>query len=334
MSVEASGVPAAAADNAESPAVPVGAPRCDNCGASVPGRYCGVCGQRLEPPVHSLGHFARIATEDLTHADSRLWRTLLALLVKPGMLTREFLAGRRARYLPPVRLYLVVSLVFFLWAAMHSANDKKSIIMVKPEDAPPAAAAAPPPATTVSGATAAAPPSRHMTVKSGANSDDCADIDQVGSDRPWAQRFRHLIRGGCEKALKDGGRSLSEGFMHNLPRAMFVFLPLLAAVMMLFYWRPRRYYVEHLLFLLHNHVFVFVSVMILWALLALIPPAAPFISTAWLLYTIWYVYRAMRVVYGQGRALTAAKLVAMSFVYLIFGVLMLSITAVYSVLTA
>ena len=58
------------------------------------------------------------------------------------------------------------------------------------------------------------------------------------------------------------------------------------------------------------------------------------ISTAWLLYTIWYVYRAMRVVYGQGRALTIAKLVAMSFVYLIFGVLMLSITAVYSVLTA
>ena len=49
---------------------------CDNCGAPVAGRYCSACGQRLEPPVHSLWHFTRVATEDLTHADSRLWRTL------------------------------------------------------------------------------------------------------------------------------------------------------------------------------------------------------------------------------------------------------------------
>ncbi len=80
-------------------------------------RYCGACGQRAEPPVHSLVHFSRVATEDLTHADSRLWRTLSALLFRPGFLTAEFLAGRRARYLPPVRLYLVLSVAFFLFAA-------------------------------------------------------------------------------------------------------------------------------------------------------------------------------------------------------------------------
>ena len=80
-------------------------------------RYCGACGQRAEPPVHSLLHFSRVATEDLTHADSRLWRTLGALLFRPGFLTAEFLGGRRARYLPPVRLYLVLSVAFFLFAA-------------------------------------------------------------------------------------------------------------------------------------------------------------------------------------------------------------------------
>jgi hypothetical protein len=55
--------------------------RCENCGAAVAHRYCGACGQRLEPPVHSLWHFSRVAAEDLTHADSRLWRTLAA---RPG----------------------------------------------------------------------------------------------------------------------------------------------------------------------------------------------------------------------------------------------------------
>ena len=54
----------------------VAAQRCENCGNAVTQRFCGACGQRAEPPVHSLAHFSRVATEDLTHADSRLWRTL------------------------------------------------------------------------------------------------------------------------------------------------------------------------------------------------------------------------------------------------------------------
>jgi hypothetical protein len=321
---ETPGLPAATAANAVAPAGPAAVPRCDNCGASVPGRYCGSCGQRLEPPVHSLGHFARVAAEDLTHADSRLWRTLLALLVKPGVLTREFLAGRRAQYLPPIRLYLVVSVVFFLWAGVHSANDSKSIILVEPGTAPPAAAAP---------AGEAPPGAQHMgvNVKGSASAEDCAGINYDGPGANWVQP---LLRQGCEKAVKDRGRSLSEALMHNLPRAMFVFLPLLAAVMMLFYWRPRRYYVEHLLFLVHNHAFVFVFLMLTWALALPFPPAAPLIWTAASLYMIWYVFRAMRVAYGQGRGRTFAKMLAMSFVYLIFGALMLAITAVYSMVTA
>jgi len=282
------------------------APRCDNCGASVPGRYCGSCGQRLEPPVHSLGHFVGVAAEDLTHADSRLWRTLGTLLVKPGVLTREFLAGRRARYLPPVRLYLVVSVVFFLWAGVHASNDHQSIIEVKADGT-------------------------HATVKDHASPEDCAGLAYQGT---FAARVAPLLHQICVKAVKDNGRSLSEGLVHTLPRAMFVFLPALAAVMMLFYWRPRRYYVEHLLFLVHNHAFVFVFLMLTWVLALPIPPA--FAALIWApssLYMVWYVYRAMRTVYGQGRALTIAKMLAMSFVYLVFGGLMLLITLAYSALT-
>src|SRR6185503_11726641 len=92
------------------------APTCENCGKPLAGEYCTACGQRHEPHVHTLGHFLSEAFESITHADSRLWRTLGYLLVKPGRLTREFLDGKRARYLPPFRLYLVISLAFFLIA--------------------------------------------------------------------------------------------------------------------------------------------------------------------------------------------------------------------------
>ena len=61
-----------------------------------------------------MAHFAAEAFESISHADSRLWRTLWYLLARPGFLTREFFEGQRVRYLPPFRLYLVISVLFFL----------------------------------------------------------------------------------------------------------------------------------------------------------------------------------------------------------------------------
>src|SRR5215207_2111780 len=87
---------------------------CANCHAPLSGQYCNACGQRHEPRLHTVAHFAGEAFESISHADSRLWRTLWYLLVRPGFLTHEFFLGRRARYLPPFRLYLVISVLFFL----------------------------------------------------------------------------------------------------------------------------------------------------------------------------------------------------------------------------
>ncbi len=69
-----------------------------------------------------MREFASETFESFTHADSRLWRTLWLLVSKPGFLTVEFLEGRRARYLPPFRLYLVLSVVLFLVAASISSH--------------------------------------------------------------------------------------------------------------------------------------------------------------------------------------------------------------------
>jgi hypothetical protein len=296
---------------------------CDNCGAPVPGRYCSACGQRLEPPVHSLWHFSRVATEDLTHADSRLWRTLTALLFKPGRLTREFLAGRRARYLPPVRLYLVLSVLFFLIA---SAVHTRFTVLAFDADHPSHNKALP--ANTVNDAVAgiATPRPGETTEQRAARV--CANANYNG---PWASTLRPQFQRACRNSVMDNGRDLQDAFLHNVPRAMFIFLPLLAGVMMLMYWRPRHYYVEHLLLFVHNHAFVFL-VASLVLLLGKFVPHVPRLDLAIVLYFAWYMYRSVRVVYQQGRLLTLTKLALLGFFYLVFAALLLAITSVYSAL--
>jgi hypothetical protein len=292
----------------------------------VSGRYCAACGQRLEPPVHSLWHFAKTAAEDLTHADSRLWRTLGALLFRPGYLTREFLAGRRARYLPPVRLYLVISVVFFLWAS--ATHHLRVVIFSEPDHGPAKAAFAPLDAGTFG------------AVLPGESAEQHAErvcSSGVNYDGPWRERVQPAARRACVRLVLDNGRTLAEVYMHNVPRALFIFLPLLAGAMMLMYWRPRHYYVEHLLLFLHNHAFLFLLLLLAGLAKALLKPPAGWISgcisAAAMLYIAWYAYRSMRVVYGQGRALTLGKLVLLSFFYLVSGVLMIGLVTLYSVFT-
>ena len=83
------------------------------------------------------------------------------------------------------------------------------------------------------------------------------------------------MRKACMQYLADNGRSVREAFYHALPRAMFLFLPLLAVVMKLLYRRPRHYYVEHLLLLVHNHAFVFLLVTLSWLVQRALPTSSP-----------------------------------------------------------
>jgi hypothetical protein len=112
---------------------------------------------------------------------------------------------------------------------------------------------------------------------------------------------------------------------------MFVFLPLMAGVALLFYWRPRRLYAEHLVLFLHNHAFTFlvlgVTAIMTKASDLHFPLAGLLGFAAFLLwcYLPYYVFRSMRVVYGEGRFKTTLKFLALSAIYfLLLGVTMLA----------
>jgi hypothetical protein len=309
---------------------------CSNCGAPLTGPYCAACGQRHEPHVHTMAHFASEAFESITHADSRLWRTLGYLLTRPGRLTREFFEGRRARYLPPFRLYLVISVVFFLVGLPEDVNLKLTGDPVSEEAARQlradvaAQSATMPKAAQEIAAQAAEQATRSQVNVSLSGLDDfCKAFTKPGDP---GNEYAARLRDRCLKLAAGDGRTVWNNGIHQIPRAMFIFLPVLALVMKLLYWRPKRYYVEHLLFLVHNHAFVFLTLTIM-ILLDGIPWVGEWFGwvwTAFLLYMMWYIFRAMRNVYGQGRALTLAKYTVLGFTYIAAGFVMLLLTLLYS----
>jgi hypothetical protein len=147
--------------------------------------------------------------------------------------------------------------------------------------------------------------------------------------------FRQALRQRCERLASGDGRSLGEGVVHNVPRAMFLFLPLLALVMKALYWRQHRYYVEHLLFLIHNHAFVFLAATLL-ILVSRVPYTGAVMGWLWTAcggYVVWYIYRAMRQVYGQARGVTLVKYFTLGATYFCTSVIMLMLTVIYSALT-
>jgi hypothetical protein len=79
--------------------------KCLNCGAEVPDKFCTHCGQANTEPKESLFHLVADFFSDITHYDSKVFVTLKDLIFKPGFLTKEYNAGKRIRYLNPIRLY-------------------------------------------------------------------------------------------------------------------------------------------------------------------------------------------------------------------------------------
>ena len=100
--------------------------RCPNCDEFASGNYCEHCGQKkLDRHEFALRHFAGHLLHEITHLDSnKIGRTFLHLITKPGLLTREYLAGRKGKYINPIRLYLTVSAIYFLfaWGALSNAG--------------------------------------------------------------------------------------------------------------------------------------------------------------------------------------------------------------------
>jgi hypothetical protein len=107
-------VPQSGANDPATEHTPYPAAECANCGSNLLGPFCHQCGQAARSPTTSIRCFLRELAADVASLDSKAWRSLTFLLFRPGLLTRDYLAGRRIRHGQPLQLYLVAVAVFFL----------------------------------------------------------------------------------------------------------------------------------------------------------------------------------------------------------------------------
>src|SRR5437867_12022408 len=126
---------------------------CENCGAQLRGHWCAQCGQPAIDYRRSFRHVIVDVLDSFLNWDSKFFATLGLLIAKPWRLTNEFLAGKRVRYVHPLRLYLLASILFFFavnyWAkSIHfqpgqlSPKDRAELqAQIKTEDLPPDARA-------------------------------------------------------------------------------------------------------------------------------------------------------------------------------------------------
>ncbi len=106
---------------------------CENCGVSLQGDYCHSCGQERQSSSRFFGSILMDLLDNLFNYDSRVYKTFVPLMLKPGYVCSEYLSGKRARFLPPFRLYLFASVIFFLIVPL--VNDSSVSFNNEGEDA-------------------------------------------------------------------------------------------------------------------------------------------------------------------------------------------------------
>jgi hypothetical protein len=332
-------------------------PGCLNCGTELHGQYCGQCGQRASSRLISLWELTRDAFGDLFELDSRLWRTLVPLLARPGRLTRDYLEGRRARYMPPFRMYLVLSVVFFVVAFFDPRDDLSLLFepdpaaeeQAKPGEADTDAAQQKIDELVAEGQLSedAANEARKALegledgreIRVGNSGDggglnfemdpetgECTFNEEGLEDMPaWLQKrlTPERLERICERIAADHGKSFGALLLDNIPVALIVLLPFMALVLKGLYPLSRRYFVEHLLFFVHFHAFFFLilTLQILFSRLAAVTfipePISVLVVVAASFYIPVYLYKAMRQVYGQGHIVTFMKYVALAVAYIL-----------------
>jgi hypothetical protein len=292
-----------------SPAAPADPARpCLNCDSPLPSPlppFCPQCGQEttLRPP--RLGEFLQQWGGAFISTEGALWRTLRLLVLRPGELTRQYLAGRRKHYVLPLRLYLTTSVIVLLLIRVLAALTLEPTLHVKGDvviEAP-----------------------KEISIDFGFGRTGrregqfyCENLPRWFCDRVERRldtdpkRFRH-------EAAQIGDRILG-----NLGAAMFLLLPSFAFFTFLAYWNRGLRYTEHLVFALHVHAFWFLAIAV----------AAP--DIAWLSAIAFtsipvYTMLAMRRVFGGGllpRLLRAGFIVTMYSVVLAIAVLASAIVAI------
>ena len=209
---------------------------CLNCGERLKDHmnYCPSCGQENHKMTVGLKLLISDFFKDYLTFDSKIFRSLKPLIMQPGALTKEYSSGKRALYIPPIRLYIFISFVFFFVSSLSIFNDDTSVDAVENEG--------------VDGGFL-------KGIKTGMGSTNYEiNIDSLAAD---STQSLNTLQKALSRYDKMSASEQEEATAKGISYMMFIFLPVYALLLMLIFFRQKRYYVEHLVFGFHVHSFYF-----------------------------------------------------------------------------
>jgi hypothetical protein len=347
---------------------------CLNCGHLVEEKYCPNCGQQniqTRQPFHYLfTHFV----EDFTHYDGQFWGTLKNLLFKPGKLTTTYLEGKRQTFVPPVKLYIFVSFItFFLFALfppfdinfdgnklVNLTKEKSKLSEMKKElkDFRTNEKLEEKDSIYVNKLNAVLEDSVKVseieeTLDMNRSLDDNINVSGYNNRKsydsavakkpssfdfinvPFAHKYFELKEKGVKKG--DILKKLFETSFHNLPKALFIYLPIFALFLWIFHNKKKWWYFDHGIFTLHYFSFLLLNILIFSFLskltdlsnITFINTIIYLIMTGMLFYSAIYFFIAHHKVYHShgvvsfiiGSILFTINLVAFLFLVLALGMI-------------
>ena len=340
-----------------------GSVECLNCGTALQGPFCHYCGQPDRNFLRFFPVLLRELLEDFLDLDSRFMRTMKPLLFKPGKLTRDYLEGRRFRYTPPLRLYIFSSIACFFLAAVAAGDSIQ--INTNGEDVVTGLHIGGIDDPEVQEALERMDPDKRQRVEEalqqveeakGEAAEDGADNGIMIGDKPWDRETNPFIIEWMPDWVNDWvndeieqspqkGKEIEENpdlikdkVFDVLPATMFVLLPIVALLFKFWYLFAKKYYIEHLIFALHNHSFAFVMIVLIILLSTLGTWIEPdedgrftaFANWVYAAIGVWiplYFLISLKRVYQQGWGMTIAK-------YCLIGVSYLVLLSVATAFTA
>ena len=337
---------------------------CLNCHIAVKGRFCHRCGQENIEPKETVWHLISHFFQDITHFDGKFFSSLKYLVTKPGFLSTEYMIGRRASYINPIRMYVFTSAIFFLiFFSAFKFNSKSLVITdingktytqieamdslafdaftknVNKEDDKPAT-----------------PMNRVEFKKYFDSSVDQGNFQFTPTHYQSKAEYDSLLQSGkkkhnwFERQLVYKNIEINEKFkghrqeifstffnimLHSLPQMLFILLPLFALILKLLYIRQKNYYyVNHGIFSIHFYIFSFTTMLVIFGLAQLNNSLhwgfITFIKAILTLSIFFYLYKAMRNFYHQRRAKTVLKFFLLCFLLFIIFLLLFIVFVFFS----
>lgn len=309
---------------------------CLNCNYVVNERYCPHCGQENTLSRKTFHHLFIHFFEDLTHYDNAFWRTIFYLLFKPASLTKAYMAGKRLSFLAPVRLYIFISFITFLLLSLFP-NETVTIKNTPKETTKneliiPTIDSLHIEEKSVDGLTKVGILSQQNndTIKKILQQTKIIDKKEVADFGYKSVNELDSIQKNTNEKLKVSSteywflkkwlaikednsneqiiEKFTDSFSHNLPKVLFMYMPVFAFLLWLFHDKKRWYYFDHGIFTLHYFSFLLLLILILFFVDKLFPLLGKDPILKWthfslksigVFWMIYYFFPAHRRFYGD-----------------------------------